>query len=64
MEGLLYILTFVCAVLSIAMFFKIWRMTNDVHAIREKLAPKTKAKGKFDDVPATWEDFDRTQTKC
>lgn len=55
----MYIIMFVCAVLSIMLFFKVWRMTDDVHAIRDKFAPKTENKGKFDDVPATWEEADR-----
>ena len=50
---------FVASVLSIILFFKLWRMTNDIHALREKYAPKTKEKGKFDDVPATWEEADK-----
>ena len=59
MEDFLYILMFVASVLSIILFFKLWRMTNDIHALREKYAPKTKEKGKFDDVPATWEEADK-----
>jgi len=59
MEGVMYIIMFVCAVLSIILFFKVWRMTDDVHAIRDKFAPKTENKGKFDDVPATWEEADK-----
>ena len=53
MESFIYIIVFVCAILNIILFFKVWRMTNDVHALREKYAPENKEKGKFDGVPAT-----------
>ena len=53
MEGFIYIIVFVCAILNIILFFKVWRMTSDVHALREKYAPENKEKGKFDGVPAT-----------
>ena len=46
MEGFIYIIVFVCAILNIILFFKVWRMTNDVHALREKYAPENKEKGK------------------
>lgn len=42
MEGFIYIIVFVCAILNIILFFKVWRMTNDVHALREKYAPENK----------------------
>lgn len=52
---------FVCAILSIILFFKVWRATDDIHALREKFAPKGSEKGKFDDVPATWDEVDKGQ---
>ena len=58
MEGFIYIIVFVCAILNIILFFKVWRMTSDVHALREKYAPENKEKGKFDGVPATWDEVD------
>ena len=60
MEGFIYIIVFVCAILNIILFFKVWRMTNDVHALREKYAPENKEKEKFDGVPTTWEEVDKT----
>lgn len=57
MEGFIYIIVFVCAILNIVLFFKVWRMTNDVHALKEKFIPKKKSK--FDNVPATWEEADK-----
>lgn len=39
-------------------------MTNDVHALREKYAPDDKEKGKFDNVPATWEEVDESASRC
>lgn len=62
MESFIYTIVSVCATLNVILFFKVWRMTNDVHALKEKFAPKEK--GKFDNVPATWEEFDKTQAKC
>lgn len=53
MECFIYIIVFVCAILNIILFFKVWRMTNEVHALMEKYAPENKEKGKFDGVPAT-----------
>ena len=47
MEGFICIIVFVCAILNIILFFKVWRMTNDVHALREKYAPENKEKGKI-----------------
>ena len=38
-------------------------MTNDVHALREKYAPKNKEKEKFDSVPATWEEVDENDQR-
>lgn len=63
MEGFIYIIVFVCAILNIILFFKVWRMTNDVHALREKYAPENKEKEKFDDVPATWEEVDENDPR-
>ena len=63
MEVFIYIIVFVCAILNIALFFKVWRMTNDVHALREKYASENKEKGKFDDVPATWEEVDKSVSR-
>ena len=63
MEGFIYIIVFVCAILNIILFFKVWRMTNDVHALREKYAPENKEKGKFDGVPATWEEVDENDQR-
>lgn len=37
MEGFIYIIVFVCAILNIILFFKVWRMANDVHALRGKI---------------------------
>lgn len=59
MEDFLNFVMFVCVVLSAILFFKVWRMANDIHALRKKFAPKEKEKGKFDDVPATWKEADR-----
>lgn len=63
MEGFIYIIVFVCAILNIILFFKVWRMTNDVHALREKYAPENKEKGKFDGVPATWDEVDEKEPR-
>ena len=63
MEGFIYIIVFVCAILNIILFFKVWRMTNDVHALRGKYAPENKEKGKFDGVPATWEEVDENDQR-
>lgn len=38
-------------------------MTNDVHALREKYAPENKEKGKFDGVPATWDEVDENDPR-
>lgn len=38
-------------------------MTNDVHALRGKYAPENKEKGKFDDVPATWDEVDENDPR-
>lgn len=54
MESFIYIIVLVCAILNIVLFFKVWRMTDDVHALKEKFVPKEK--GKFNDVPTTWEE--------
>lgn len=59
MENFIYLIAFVCAVLNIALFFKVWRMTDDVHAIRRRLAPRKEEIGKFDSVPSTWEEADK-----
>lgn len=64
MEVFIYIIVFVCAILNVILFFKVWRMTNDVHALREKYAPEDKEKGKFDNVPATWEEVDESASRC
>ena len=64
MEGFIYIILFVCAILNIVLFFKAWRMTNDVHALMEKYAPDNKEKGKFDGVPATWDEVDENDPRC
>lgn len=63
MEGFIYIIVFVCAILNIILFFKVWRMTNDVHALREKYAHENKEKGKFDGVPATWDEVDENDPR-
>ena len=63
MEGFIYIIVFVCAILNIILFFKVWRMTNDVHALREKYAPENTEKEKFDGVPATWEEVDENDQR-
>ena len=63
MEGCIYIIVFVCAILNIILFFKVWRMTNDVHALREKYAPENKEIEKFDGVPATWEEVDENDPR-
>lgn len=63
MEGFIYIIVFVCAILNIILFFKVWRMTNDVHALREKYAPENKEKENFDGVPATWEEVDENDPR-
>lgn len=62
MKGFIFIIAFVCAILNIILFFKLWRMTNDVHALRKKYAPESKEKGKFDDVPATWDEVDGNES--
>ena len=64
MEGFIFIIVFVCAILNIILFFKVWRMTNDVHALREKYAPENKEKEKFDGVPATWDEVDENDQRC
>lgn len=64
MEGFIYIIVFVCAILNIILFFKVWRMTNDVHALREKYAPENKEKEKFDGVPANWDEVDENDPRC
>ncbi len=61
MEGFFEIVTFVCLVLSVVLFFKIWRMANDIHALREKYAPKTKPADKYASVPTTWEEYDERE---
>lgn len=63
MEGFIYTIVFVCAILNIILFFKVWRMTNDVHALRVKYAPENKEKGKFDGVPATWDEVDENEQR-
>ena len=64
MEGFIYIIVFVCAILNIILFFKVWRMTNDIHALREKYAPENKEKWKFDGVPSTWDEVDENDPRC
>lgn len=63
MEGFIYIIVFVCAILNIILFFKVWRMTNDVHSLREKYAPENKEKGKFYGVPSTWDEVDENDPR-
>ena len=38
-------------------------MTNDAHALREKYAHENKEKGKFDGVPATWDEVDENDPR-
>ena len=64
MEGFIYIIVFVCAILNIILFFKGWRITNDLHALRENYAPENKEKEKFDGVPATWDEVDENDPRC
>lgn len=63
MECFIYIIVFVCAILNIILFFKVWRMTNEVHALMEKYAPENKEKGKFDGVPATLDEVDENDPR-
>ncbi len=63
MEGFFEFLAFVCFVLSVVLFLKIWRMANDIHALREKYAPKTKPADKYAGVPTTWEEYDEREDK-
>ena len=64
MESFIYFIVLVCAILNIILFFKVWRMTNDVHALREKYAPENKEKEKLDGVPATWDEVDENDPRC
>lgn len=63
MEGTLFTMMLVWSVLSLILFVKLWRMTNDVKALRDKFAPKATAKDKYSDVPTTWEEFDEGKVR-
>lgn len=60
MENFIAFLLTVWSVACLILFFKVWRMTNDVHAIREKISPLPKKEhDKYANIPSSWEEVDR-----
>ena len=53
----------VWGVVCLILFFKIWRMTDDIHAIREKISPKPKNTNtdRFANVPASWDEVEKKE---
>lgn len=39
MAALISIISFVAAIMQIILFFKVWRMCNDIRAMRQQTAP-------------------------
>ena len=59
MESFVVFLLTVWSVVCLILFFKVWRMTNDVRAIREKLSPLPKKEyDKYANIPTSWEEVD------
>ncbi len=60
MESFVAFLLTVWSVVCLILFFKVWRMTNDVRAIREKLSPLPKKEhDKYANIPTSWEEVDK-----
>ena len=57
------LITITGSVLGIILFFKIWGMTNDIAAIREKINPRTKTKDGEDAACKVIFGFDETFRK-
>lgn len=61
-EIFITIITVICNVLCIILFFKVWGMTNDIHALRQHFSPEEVKKDIVDDVD-NWVETGHTTPK-
>lgn len=63
MDKFMVFLLFVWAVVCLILFAKVWKMTNDIRAIREKISPKPKKKSldRFANVPSSWDEVEEVE---